>query len=155
MVNVRHPIICPLELQIILNTMVESLLIQTFSGGVTSQAKINKVIALSDGSYVAIGCYGTTGFMHKVSATNVPNYVTSTDIEYRTIVQYDATTIYVIIWNIVANNHFLKPVSMSLVLGAQISVPFNSNYNLQDSIMSSDKLYYDCWNSAWPNSICF
>ena len=104
-------------------------------------ARVYRGIALTDGSYVVVGYYGGTtyAYIYKVNAANVGTYVTEMNVEYRTVVQYDNDTLYVTLWHQTYCNHYLKPISTSLALGSLFLTNYNSGYNLQDSILSSDR----------------
>ena len=101
--------------------------------------RIYKGLALSDGSYFVVGFYVTTSFIYKVDSLNMATSVTDANMQYRTVVQYDDTHLYVLLLDTSSNNHYLKPITTSLVLGNPILIAYNNSYNLQDAILSSDK----------------
>ena len=104
----------------------------------TDHLRIVKSIPLTDGSYVSVGWYAGGAYIYKVDPANVGTYVTDANMQYRSVVQYSASNLYVLTLYATDSMHYLKPISTSLVLGTMMITTFDNTYVLQDSIMSSD-----------------
>ena len=120
---------------------MEPLLIQTFKRLLANpSSKFHRSIAVTDGSYVSVGytSLSNTAFLYRVSSDNVGTFVTNANKQYRSVMQYDSTTLYVVLLDTSLSNNYIQTVSTSLVFGTAIVTSYDSTYDIFDGILSSD-----------------
>ena len=79
---------------------------------------------------------GPNGYLWKIDPAKVASYVTDANTQYRSMVQYDASTLYALVWT--SSAYYFKPLTTALVIGAGVTISFTTSYNLQDAVLATD-----------------
>ena len=128
-----------------------------------STLNINKAIALSDGTFVAVGIGGDNSYIVRVSAANVIlRYNTEYNMEYRSVMEMN-TNILIILAKGQNRDSYLKQTTLGLVYGYSCPTStYAQNKDARDAIFTADSkvlivgsdLYYSAGYLTKTSTMC-